>query len=199
MDCVKVSRLVAWLDVPKYHLTIRRASGDVVHVGVEFYGLNVVEMSTLTSKYSQRLIILQNPEFCGPVSRTGDEVASEWRELDIPYRIVVPIVNHERAFSLKAPSSYSVVIGTAEKMLIANWYSHWKHGTCMTHELILLRIYFHLLKFTVGCSWLSRLLHLLILFNLFNLYLSFLLNFLLLGCGCRNWDSCSFVLFVTLF
>lgn len=124
VDCVEVSGLVACLDVPKYHLTIRRASGDVVHVRVEFYGLNVVEMSTLACKYSQGLIILQNPELGGPVGRTGDEVASERRELDVPHRIVVAIVNHERAFGLKAPSSNSVVIGTAEKMLIANGYSH---------------------------------------------------------------------------
>ena len=95
-----------------------------MHVRVEFYGLNVVEMSTLTSKYSERLIILQNPELRGPVGRTGDEVASKRRELDVPHRIVVAIVDHERPFGLKAPSSNSVVIGSAEKMLIANGYSH---------------------------------------------------------------------------
>ena len=95
-----------------------------MHVGMELDGLNVVEMPSLSSKYPQGLVILQDPEFGGPVGCAGNEVASERRELDVPNRIVMAIVNHQRPICLKAPSPDGVVIRPAQQMLITNGYGH---------------------------------------------------------------------------
>ena len=144
-------------------------------------------MPALSRKYSQRLIIFQNPQICCSVSRTRSKITSQWREFNIPYRLIVPVVNHQRPLGLQTPPSYGVVIWPTQKVLIANRNGHCEYRPRVPDELVLL--------FVALFSW--RIINNLVLGRNSLVWLQGRINFLFLWRwqrGVRD-HTCRFLLF----
>ena len=60
-DGLEVPNLVPGSNIPQDDLAVRRASCDVVHVGMELHGFDIVQVASLPGEDSQRLVILKDP------------------------------------------------------------------------------------------------------------------------------------------
>ena len=155
-DCtghsVKVSWLVACLNVPEDHLAIRRTCGEVVKVRVPLDGFYVIQVATLAAENPQRRTIFHYPEFGGSISWTRSKIATQRTKLDFPNRKTVPIINHKRSFSLQAPPSDSVIIRSTQQMLVANGNRHSKDRTRVPHKIILLSVFDLTLQISINLN-----------------------------------------------